>query len=343
MPSSTSSSRTSRAALLAALVIVLIEGWVAIRLPPNQGRHRVDEILATLDRPQARRPLVVLGDSVSHGGLHAVDVPDSILVLASNGSIGFAGMAFTYERLIERTPPPDVLVLALIPESFGVELRPPSADSYFETTFLRWREIEDFGVTSRRWQQVGRMVMNKLLLPPSFKSRAEIRRALGLLPDDLTLDTGVQVVDHDQVPPAVATALAERRRLRVFRFPAVQRAYLDRLARDTARSGTRLVITTGALPTSVVDAWRATGFLAQYQRALASFAAAHPNVVVEPVDAFARFADVEMFDRTHLARTARGIYGRALVDACLGLLGRRGASESRSPAAHRSTFDRPPV
>jgi hypothetical protein len=159
------------------------------------------------------------------------------------------------------------------------------------------------------------MAGNRFLRPPSMVRRASARRWLRSLRSRGGLQTAwvpsKRVVGTD---PAVLALLRERAGKDTYVFSEVSRLYLERLAEETARSGTTLVLATGALPRSVADAWRRNGFLEKHRAALEEFAARHPHVKVEPVDAFATWEDADMYDQSHLKPAREADYARQFLD-----------------------------
>ncbi len=283
-------------------------------LPVNQGRHLVDDLLANLEGPQEARPVVAWSDSVTAGALASAGGDPAVADISSTQAVSLAGAYYTYLRLEEGRAPPRVLVLSLIPESYGNDLDQVFTSTYFETCFVRWDEIGDFARTTGRWGMALRMAGYRLLRPPSMVRRASVRRALQALRPAGGLATArIPLLRVAGVDPAVVAEQGARAAKRDFAFPGIPRDYLERLAEETAKNGTRLILMTGALPRSVLHGWRATGYLGQYEGMLRDVAARHPNVRVEPVDEFATWGDDEMYDRMHLKPAPAERYGRLVL------------------------------
>ena len=312
--SSTSSSSAGgglpRALLLAAALIAAGEAALAFTLPVNQGRHEGDDILAALESPQPSRPMVAWCDSVTAGALNDAAGDPILTDISSTQAVSLAGAYFTYRRLLEVSAPPRVLVLGLIPESYGNDLDQVYTYTYFETCFVRWDEIRDFASTTGRWRMAAAMAGNRFLRPPSMVRRAAVRRAIQRARSLGRLDTErvplFRVLGTD---PQVLRDVRARAEQKEFEFPAISRLYLEKLASATEATGTRLVLVTAALPRPVLEGWKRTGYLDAYRRALESVAAGRPHVVVEPLDRFADFAEEDMYDRVHLKPEPVKAYG----------------------------------
>lgn len=321
--SSTSSSRPrlTGAFVLAILLIGAGEIAVAVGLPPNQGRHNVDELLGRLESPQPRRPVVIFGDSVTKGALVGTAVATRTNDLSSNQAIGVAGVYFTYKRYLERTPAPKSLVLVMIPESYVNDLDDAWTGTYFETCFLRLAEITDFARATGRQGQALRMAGNLMLTPPSYRSRGSVRAFARRLRTRVVGEVVLPEARSGRVVGDSLDRLLEARSAEPrFTMSDVSRAYLRKLVEETRTTGTRLVVVTGALPDRVAREWRRSGFLDQVRDELDGIARLGGHVSVDPVDQFAGYPDEAMWDGVHLEPLAKSRYGEALSARLMALM-----------------------
>ncbi len=318
--SSTSSSRgpgAPRALLLAILLIAAGEAAAALSLPANQGRHPTDEVLARIEDDAIPRPVVIWSDSVTAGSIPKVGEPGDdpgIANIGSSQSIGLPGVYFTYRRWVERHGPPGLLVVNMVPEGYGNDLRGEFTGTYFETVFLRPAEVRDAALSTRRIGLTARMCMNALLLPPSMRSRREVKGRLQEL-----LGRGSPSVKPAPrrrilgVDPEVAASLSERARLREFAVSDLSREYMERIFADAGREGTRVVLMTPAVPGEVMRGWEETGYIREYAARLEAWGRSGAHVSVEPVDRFADYAVADMYDRVHLKPDASRRYGERVL------------------------------
>jgi len=313
--SSTSSSRAiPRAALLAGILVLAGEAALAALLPVNQGRTQVDDLLARLDTPQPHSPVVVWADSVTAGAILEVGTDPGTADLSSTQAISMAGVFFTYRRFVETAGAPKLLVLSMIPESYGNDLDQVFTPTYFETTFLRWGEILPFAEETGRYGQAVVMGSNKILHPPSMLRRASVRPALQRLRSPRGSEVErlplLRIAGSDS---GLAADLAARAKRAHFEPSSISRRYLELLARDAAATGTRLAVITPALPKSAAIGWSATGYLREFEGFLREFAARHPLVTVDPVLQFADYEDMDMYDTVHLKPVPANAYGRRFL------------------------------
>jgi hypothetical protein len=287
---------------------------IGATLPRNQGRHLVDERLAALESPQPTRPVVVWTDSVTAGALRDAGGDPGVTDLSSTQAVSAAGVFYTYRRLRETAGAPRALVLVYVPESLGNDLHQVYTPAYFESCFVRWDEILDFERTTGRWTQALVMAGNRLLHPPSMVRRASVRRALRSLRSGDGLRTAANPLQRVAgVDPAVVSEQRARASQDRFLLSDISRLYLERIASDADAEGVRLVLMTAALPRSVFDGWRRSGYLDGYEAALRGIAARHPSVRVEPSGRFADVPDEEMYDRSHLKPAPAKRYGERVL------------------------------
>lgn len=312
--SSTSSSdrRPPRAFLAAACVVLAAEVALGVSTPRDRGRHVADAVLVELDAPQARRPVVLWGDSVTCGTIDPAVAGDWMVDVSSTQAISLAGVDYTYLRLVETAGLPDVLVLVTIPETWRNDLDQIFTPTYFESCFLHADEIADFVATTGRWAQGGRMALQAWVRPPSSQRQAGVRAALNRLRGIDTTKRGwlrgtLELADDTR------EGLAARATESSFRMSEIARLYVEKLAARTEADGVRLVLMTAALPRSVAVSWARNGYLRAYEEALRDVAARHPNVQVEPVLGFADYDDAAFYDPTHLMPQLRSAYGERVA------------------------------
>ena len=331
--SSTSSSeprRPPKAALLALGLVLAGEAGIKAALPVNQGRHPADEVTALLDARPEPKPVVLWCDSVTAGAVEEEGGDDFVAKLGSTQAISMAGVYYTYLRQVREAGPPKVLVLSLIPESYGNDLDQVYNAAYFESLFMEPAEVLDFARTTGRLGIASRMAMNGLLLPPSMKRRAAARVALRSLRDrGGPTRAPIPLLRIAGTDPEVAASLGDRERLREFRMSPLAALYLGRIAGETARTGTRLVFMTGALPAAVARGWEGTGYLRSAGEWFAEFARSRPHVTVEPLTLFADYAPSEMYDRAHLKPGIAQAYGRRVVERLRAILDEVARGERR--------------
>jgi hypothetical protein len=264
----------------------------------------------------------VFGDSVTNGALSGTPVEADANDLCSNQAIGLAGVYFTYKRYLERSPAPRVVAVVMIPESYGNDLQDAWAGTYFESCFVRPREIVDFIGTTGRYAQGTRMAANRFLTPPSFQSRGAVRAAARRLRSGIAGDMVLPPAPSGRIRGAELDAiLAQRSKESVFAMSEVSRLYLGALVHETRANGTRLVLLTGAIPRRVADAWSRSGYFVQYRGELDAVASLGAHVAIDPVDQFADFPDAVVWDRVHLEPAAKRAYGERLSKRLKEILG----------------------
>ncbi len=337
MSSSTSSSeaRRARSFLVTSLALTAaIEATFGILADENRGRHEVDDrvhAVAALDTPPRT---VLLADSVSYGVLDGVTLPDDVLDLSNNQSIGAAGNYFLLRRLVhvlERrgAPDPAFVVVAMNPVSWASDLDSERfLAPYFTSVFRRPDEIESVARSLDRPEltvamrhsafatavQVPSLLRRGLVQTPVRDGLRELKRTLSA--------PGTEAVDEAPGGAALWSEIARdkisaRALLREFSAPAVTAAYLPQIAALCRERGTRLVLLPAPVPPSVLEAWQANGYWASYLEHMSRLTGGEPDVVVVSRCPYTPPSDAAFYDGVHLVQSAKNAWADALARTLL--------------------------
>ncbi len=326
MSSSTSSSehpsgaeaKAKRFLLCLAVGVLSVEAVIGGWVPVQKGRHEVDRRVAEIERIAQVPPTVFLSDSISYEVLMGVGLPEDVLDLSSNQTIGVAGNYFLLRRLLERAPGQvERVVYAFSPLSLSANLDSKNyLKAYFETVFLRADEIDDIEHRLGR-KELSRAMekarLRALVEPPSSNRAGVIRDPLGVSLRDWkrTLRRGGPV--SEAVTPLAQTKISEQAGLR-FRTSAVTDTFLPALADLCAAHGIELVLVTAPVAPSIDQAWRENGFWEEYETYLGEFEAGRGAVTWIHPCPFRPDADGSFYDGVHLEELSKGAWGRALLE-----------------------------
>ena len=239
--------------------------------------------------------------------------------LCTIGPVGIPGNACILARVLRGNSGVRDLFLVFIPEAYEVEMDTGMVMTYFESCFLRWDEIALISRIRGPCRQTLRVLRNKLLVPPSFRARGTI---LGMVPFLADRRPPAEPATSVWTPRFRDEAIARRVGRGAFRPTGVVSAYLAVLLERARSAGVRTHLVTAAMPAEVVEAWRRSGRLRQYEEFLEGIRRDWPEVTVLPADLFADFPGNCFWDQVHLQPLPLERYGSRLSAALLSARGR---------------------
>lgn len=331
MSSSTSSSETARARRFLGLAFagaLVVEASFGLAAREHRGRHEVDDCAHAVAAFGTPPRTVLLADSISYGVLDAVTLPDDVLDLSNNQTIGAAGNFFLLQRLAREldrrgASGPSHLVMVMSPDSWDSNLDSATLlEPYFVTVFDGAGEIASVAGSLERPALVAAMRRSRwesALQLPSYLRRGLVQAPLrdGLRGLKRRLQEGLGGANE---APGGAALWAEAARAKIaaraavagFVVAPVTEAYLPQLAALCAERGARLVLMPAPLPPTVVAAWRANGLWQDYLETLARLTAEHPALVLEECP-YRAPSDESFYDGVHLVQSAKNAWAQVLA------------------------------
>jgi hypothetical protein len=297
------SSRLFSSALIwAVLAAVLIEWRARHALPEQYSNHEVDSMLYYLDEGQfPEGDTVFLGDSVGRQVARALlqENPDSMVPLASNGSIETIGQYYVLRRYLEHYPAPDRLILMMFNPVEGI-LDGKYTENYFQRGFLRWREILE--VAWYRHSVPFTLTMVGYKLSPVFRHRIALQSSIPML-ETRSKWSGSFVTDEviglpPEVPKHGLLDLFSSWLNRLWTGPPIAHIYFRRMAALLEDRGIEWYFLAPPLPESS-DIGQPNGAFGRQIRQLVEWKPQYPSLHLHPT--FQIYPDDWFPDGTHLA------------------------------------------
>jgi len=302
------------------LLLVLFVGAAELAawalLPPNLGRHEVDERIEQTLRPAQDVRVVLLSDSVSYGALDLVPSQAGVLDLSTNNAVSAAGNHFLIARLLERAPDLERVVYVASPVAWIGDLRGKLTSTYFTSVFTRPAEAEQVERLLGRSDLASAMRAagrREWCLPPSYLRRGALARPLvettRALGQDLREDRPVS----SQPLPAALALYRERGAWRHFTASDTSRVFLERLGELCAERGVQLELLPSPLAPRLLESWRATGYWEEYLAWMRSLAGAHPTTTFVEECPWEAPSDGAFYDGDHLHAGPKKSWAEALA------------------------------
>jgi hypothetical protein len=253
---------------LALLVIALAaEGLATLLKDIPLRRHDLDKIIVALGQEGHSAEVLLFGDSITQDVLKTYKVapPGRVANLTTNMSSGVVGVMFLLKRYLEINPPPRHLILVASPEFLSYDPEGKTAEIYITSVF---REESEVAWLSRHMPEILEKAREPAVLNLEGKIGYPLLALMTLWPEGIP--EGKVLPDPDMAPEGspvskrVLQSIKGRIDEEAGPTPTVKVA-LGEICDLAKAYGFMVHVLRAPIPAEVLEGWRASGKLAEFE------------------------------------------------------------------------------